>query len=120
MDTREKPGDGRIRIDRTAPEAALAIQNYRWRRDQVLGCEPAGAFQFQFLVAGGLGARFFAEAMLRRQAFDFTAELLPAVVRARQPQRPRKYRFHRAIPVALCATEGGTQVTLRYREFDQA
>jgi hypothetical protein len=119
MDTRQKPGDGRIRIDRAA-ETALAIHNYRWQRDYCLGCEPAGAFQFQFLVGNGAGARFFAEAMWRRLVFDFTAELQPAVVRARQAPQARRYHFRRAIPVTLCATARGTEVTLRYSEVARA
>lgn len=120
MDTRQKPGDGRIRIDRAAADAALAIHNYRWQRDYALGCEPAGAFQFQFLVSHGHEARFFAEAMWRRQVFDFTAELQPAVIRARQAPQPRRYHFRRAIPVTLCAHARGTEVTLRYAEVARA
>ena len=116
----ERPGDGRIRIECASPNANVAIHNYRWRRDHVLGCEPAGAFQIQFLVSGAVGARFFAEAMWRRQAFDFTAELLPAVVRARQPQRARRFRFRKAIPIVLSATQRGTEVTLMYRDYDAA
>jgi hypothetical protein len=112
----DRAGEGRLRISGTDE---VRIRGYRWRRDQILGCEPADPNTIAVLCDDDQ-AQLFACALEDGDEFEFEAQLMPAVDRARPRRSYRCFRFSGVSAVGMRPSEDGTEVTLRYAEYAEA